>query len=166
MEKAILVEVAEVAGLVPPIFEGLGGFFGGVVVAGGDVIAFYQDFALLADLDLDVGQGPASGVGAAFNHGVIADDGRGLGGAIALEDLDSKHLPLAAQVPVKGSAAGHDEVKLAAELLVDRAEEVSTEAERGSLGHLEELLPEPLLALSDHLTLDAVHQQFQGLGHH
>ena len=63
---------------------------------------------------------------------MIADDGRGLGGAIALEDFDSKHLPLPAQVPVKGRAAGHDEVKLATELLVNRAEEVSTEAEGGS----------------------------------
>ena len=60
VEKAILVEVAEITGLVPSILEGLGGFFGGVVVAGGDVIAFYQDFALLADLDLDIGQGPTS----------------------------------------------------------------------------------------------------------
>ena len=75
VEEAVLVEVAEVSGLVPPIFECLGGFFGGVVIAGGDVIAFYQDFALLADLDLYVGQGSASRVGAALIHSVIADHG-------------------------------------------------------------------------------------------
>ena len=54
-------------------------------------------------LTCTLGKGPASGVGAAFNHSVVADDWGGLGGAIALEDLDSKHLPLAAQIPVKGS---------------------------------------------------------------
>ena len=120
----------------------------------------------IADPDLDVREGATGGVGAALVHGVVADDRRGLRGAVALEDLNAQELPFSAQLVVEGSAAGDDEVELAAELLVHGAEEMASQAKGCAPGSLQQALPEPLLALARHLSFDAVHQQLQGLRHH
>ena len=99
-------------------------------------------------------------------HGVVADDRRGLRGAVALEDPHAQELPFSAQLVVEGRAAGDDEVELAAELLVHGAKEMTPQAEGRAPGSLEQGLPGPLLALARHLSFDAVHQQLQRLRHH
>ena len=58
-EEAVLVELAEIAGVEPAVDEGLGGGLGLLVVAEEHVGAPDQDLAVVGDLHLDAGEGRA-----------------------------------------------------------------------------------------------------------
>src|SRR5690606_8431501 len=59
-QEAVVVELADVAGVEPLVLaERLGRRRLELVVAGGDTRAAEQDLAVLGDLDLGAGQGPA-----------------------------------------------------------------------------------------------------------
>ena len=97
-EESLVVEVAKVTGPVPVAVEGRGGLFGGAPVARGDVVAAHEDFACVADLDFDVGKRATGRIDSPFVYCVVANDGGGFGGAVALHDLDSEQLPFSTEI--------------------------------------------------------------------
>ena len=155
----------EVAGPVPAVVEGGGSGLRRLPVALGHVGAAHQQLAVFGEAHLHSGHGRPrrSEVGAL--HGVAADDGAGLGGAVALDDPDPQPLPLGAQLRVQGRAAAEDELEGPAQPLQHAPEDDAAGPVRQPSGDGVRPLPELLLALSRNLPLYRLHQQIEGLGH-
>src|SRR5665647_564205 len=120
-EEALLVDVADVAGLEPAVLEGLAGLLLLLVIALHDVRPLGQDLAVRGDLDLDAGDRRPNGPELHLVEGVAGQDGRRLRHAVALEDGQADGVEELGHVGRQRSAAGDKEMGPAARLLDDLA---------------------------------------------
>src|SRR5207302_11155234 len=109
LEEAVLVDLADVAGVEPAV--GIDGLLRGVIVVPiplHDVRAATQNLAIFRDLHFDAGDDPAYSPDAAPLRRVDGDDRRGLSQAVAFVDLEARADEERGQLGGKRRAAGTD----------------------------------------------------------
>ncbi len=89
-QLAVFLQLADVAGVEPAVFEGARGFVRALEIARGYVLAAHQDLAIRRDLDLDAGDGSAHCALAGVERMVQRDDGCGLSQPVALDHQESE----------------------------------------------------------------------------
>ena len=107
-ELAVLAELADVAGVEPPVLERARGFRSGPEVSGRDVVAANEDLAVRRDLHLDAGDGLSDRSALGAERMVERDDRRGLGEAVALDHGESHLAPERLELGLERRRA-HDE---------------------------------------------------------
>ncbi len=84
-ELPVFLKDANVAGVEPTVFEGLGRFFGALVIAGSNVRPAHQDLAVVRNLHLDAADRFSDGAFFRVERMVERNDGRGFRKPIALD---------------------------------------------------------------------------------
>src|SRR5208337_352941 len=113
-EVVVLVEIPDVAGLEPTVVgEHIASGFGRFEIALHDAGTLGEDFAVIGDADLYVGDGAAGAADTVFRI-VGGEDGRGFRQTVALIDGDADGPEKFGEVLGERRAAGEDDAKLAA----------------------------------------------------
>src|SRR5262249_22774699 len=121
VEEAVGVLAADVAGGEPAVVDdGVGGLLI-FVIAGHDMQAAGENFAIVGDFYVDTGDGAAAGAAAVVLGRGEADDGGRFREAVALEEHDALRMEIIVQVIRQGGAAGAAAFDCAAELGQERA---------------------------------------------
>ena len=117
-ELAVLINLAQITGVVPAILEGLRGGFWVIPVAVEDDIALDADFAFVIDAEGHATHRRANGADRVI-HKVHRGRGGDLGQAIALIDRDADTAVPVQQVMAHGRATGNAIVHVATHALAD-----------------------------------------------
>ena len=123
-EEAVLVDLAEVAGVVPAIVieDGACGLLV-LPVPLEDVGSARKDFTVGADLHRDPGQRRADRAEPVELHAVEGEPGRALCRPVSLDHVDSEIAPRLAESGIERRPAGDDVAEAAAELAVHAEED-------------------------------------------
>ncbi len=78
-QLAVVLQLADIAGVEPAVFKGARGLLGMLEIAGGHVLAAHQDFAVRRDLHFDAADRLAHAALARVEGMIQRHDGRGLG---------------------------------------------------------------------------------------
>src|SRR5208282_1066414 len=118
----LLIERAQVAGAIPAISACDRLQFASVPVAAGDAAAAHENFAVVRQLDFAPGQDLADGTAAGVERMVQADQRRGFGQSVSLDDGVSQAMPEFFGRAVEGGAAADHGPKLPSEAAAQVAE--------------------------------------------
>jgi len=118
-EVTVRVQVADVAGVEPPVSDGLGGGLGVVVVALEDADTLDEDLAVLRDADGRPGERLPDRSDASLAGQVEVGGCCGLGEAVALQHVHADALEEVAEPLAERRTAGDGPVEVAAEDLAD-----------------------------------------------
>ncbi len=116
------VKFPQIAGVKPAIAEGSGGLFRQFEVSGSHVIAANQDFAVPCDFYVHACERFSRGPALDVKGMAEADDGRGLGEAVTLDDHEAQVLPELFQVRGEGRASRNEAAEFPAEQAMYGAE--------------------------------------------
>ena len=116
-EIAVAVDDADIAGVQPAVAQRGGGPFGIAPIALHHRLAAHEDLAVLGDPHLDARERRADGVQLHLAGRVDADDRRGLGLAVALQQAHAEGGEEEADLEVERGAAGDQGLEPAAEAL-------------------------------------------------
>ena len=112
---AVGADLADVAGVEPPVLERLRGFGGGVEVALRDVLSPHQDLAIVGHLHLDAGDRLANRAALRAERMVERHDRCGLGQPVALDDREPEVAPPLLEVAIERGGPDHERPELRAE---------------------------------------------------
>ena len=159
-QEAVLVELAEVAGVVPAVLvEDRARRLLVLPVPLEDIRTARDHLAVRGDLHLDAGYRCADGPETVQVDAVERERGRALGRSVPLEHIDAELAPRLTERRIEGGAAGHDVAEAAAELTVHAEEDDAAERHRQPARHATELLEELLPTLRLGAALDREHQR-------
>ena len=153
-EKAVVVELAEVAGVVPATRQRRLRRLVVLPVALEDVRPAGQHLAVLARPDLDAGKRNADRAKAIATKAIEGQRGRALGHAVALQDVDTHVAPGFAKRGVERGRTRDDVAEATAEARVHATEEEPSQEDRQAPRDPSRLLERLLLALSLRAPLD------------
>ena len=120
-QEAVVVELADVAGVEPAVADRLGGRRVVAAVAAEQVDAAQADLAVVGDAHVDAGQRQADRADPHLAGAVDGGRGGGLGEAVALEDRDADAAVEVAEAGAERGAAGDGVLHLAAHRLAQLA---------------------------------------------
>src|SRR6266851_6038245 len=157
-EEPILVERAEIAGVVPGVLveDGARRFLV-LPIALEHVWTPREDLAVLGDRDVHTGQRRADGAQAVVLDAVERQPRGALGRSVALNDVDAQLSPRFAERGIEGGTSGHDVAEAPAELAVNAEEKRAPERQRQTARDAAQLFEELLLALRLGAALDREH---------
>src|SRR5579875_4216104 len=119
------VEIAEIARVVPAIFESFLGGFSILPIAERHVWPAHQNFAIFGNPDTHARQRLADGVEVMLVRAIDADDWRAFGSTIALHDAKTHLLPAARQLRRQVGSPAHKEAEVVPETSMHRQEEIA-----------------------------------------
>ncbi len=121
-QRAVGPDFADVTRVEPAVLEGPRGFLGGMKVAGRDVLAAHQDFAVRRDLHIDAGDHFPHRPFLSAERMIQGDDRRGFGQAVPLHDHEPQLGPEGFKGAVERRGADDKRPEFQAEQPMNRAE--------------------------------------------
>src|SRR6185295_1826356 len=164
-EESILVELAEIPGVVPAVLvEDRTRRFLVLPVALEDVRTARDDLAVGGHPDLDAGQRRADRTETIHVDAVEGEGGRALGGPVSLEDVDPELAPRLAESRVERGASRNDVPEPSSKLAVNAEKDHTTERHRQAARDPAQPLEKGLLPLRLGASFDRQHQRLHDRG--